>query len=78
MKVWTDPVTGNRFLMPQALMRDSKNGKPFGTAMIAYAMRDDATKLVELTIDEWNTLPFYYFEEDGAAPRAAKRPVDVW
>ena len=77
MKVWTDPVTAKRYLMPTAFMRDVVNGKPVGDAMIAYAMRDDDTKLVTLTGAEWNTLPFYYFEEDGVAPRATARPVDV-
>ena len=45
--------------------------------MYAYAMRDDDTKIVTLTAAEWNALPFYYFKEDGEAPRAAARPVDV-
>jgi hypothetical protein len=45
--------------------------------MYAYAMRDDDTKLVTLTAAEWNALPFFYFREDGSAPRAASRPIDV-
>lgn len=76
-KVWTDPKTSKRYLMPTAFMRDVMNGKPVSDVMCAYAMRDDDTKLVTLTADEWNTLPFFYFQEDGPAPRAATRPVDV-
>lgn len=77
VKVWTDPKTAKRYLMPTAFMRDVVNGQPVSDVMTAYAMRDDDTKLVTLTAREWNSLPFYYFREDGWAPRAAERPVDV-
>ena len=76
-KVWTDPETKKRYLMPTAFMRDVVDGKPVTDIMCAYAMRDDDTKLVTLTADKWNTLPFFYFKEDGPAPRATARPVDV-
>lgn len=77
MKVWTDPVTGKRYLMPTARMRDVVNGVVTTDLMIAYAMSDDDTKLVTLRAGEWNTLPFFYFQEDGPAPRLAPRPIDV-
>lgn len=77
MKVWTDPVTSRRYLMPTAFMRDIVNGRPVTDVMYAYAMRDDETKLITLRASEWNTLPFYYFEEDGPAPRATERRPDV-
>lgn len=77
MKVWTDPATGKRFLMPSAFMRDVVNGQPVSDVMYAYAMSDEETKLVLLRAHEWNTLPFYYFHEDGEAPRASSRPIDV-
>ena len=77
MKVWTDRKTGKRYLMPTAFMRDIVNGQPVTDAMYAYAMRDDDTKLVTLTAREWNSLPFFYFRQDGPAPRATTRPVDV-
>ncbi len=77
MKIWTDPQTGKRYLMPAAFMRDIVNGQPVTDAMYAYAMRDDDTKLVTLTAREWNSLPFCYFREDGPAPRATARPVDA-
>jgi len=76
-KVWTDPATGKRYLMPAAFMRDVVGGKPVSDVMHAYAMRDDDTKLVTLRAAEWNALPFFYFQEDGPAPRASARPVDV-
>lgn len=69
MKVWTDPATAQRYLMPAAFMRDVLLGKPISNVMNAYAMNDDATKLITLTIDEWNALPFFFFREDGPAPR---------
>ena len=77
MKVWTDRATAKRYLMPSAFMRDVVNGQPVTDVMYAYAMRDDDTKLVTLTATEWNALPFFYFKEDGAAPRATTRPIDV-
>ncbi len=77
LKIWTDPRTNKRYLMPTAFMRDVVNGQPVSDAMYAYAMRDDDTKLVTLTAGEWNTLPFFYFQEDGPAPRPPARPVDV-
>jgi len=77
MKVWTDPRTAKRYLMPTAFMRDIVGGQPVTDAMYAYAMRDDDTKLVTLTAREWNALPFFYFRQDGPAPRATTRPVDV-
>jgi hypothetical protein len=76
MKVWTDPSTLKRYLMPTGFMRDLVNGQPVSDAMYAYAMSDDDTRLIELTATEWNSLPFFYFQEDGYAPRAAARPMD--
>ena len=76
MKIWTDPTTSKRYLMPSAFMRDVVNGQPVSDVMYAYAMRDDSTKLITLTAAEWNALPFFFFQEDGAAPRATSRPVD--
>lgn len=76
-KVWTDGATGKRYLMPTAFFRDIVDGRPVSDVMRAYAMRDDDTKLITLRVAEWNALPFFYFEEDGPAPRASARPVDV-
>jgi hypothetical protein len=78
MKVWTDPTTSKRYLMPMAQMRDVVNGQPVSDVMYAYAMREgEPTKFVTLRGAEWNTLPFFYFQEDGPAPRATARPFDV-
>lgn len=77
MKVWTDRATGKRYLMPSAFMRDVVRGQPVTDVMYAYAMSDDDTKVVTLTAHEWNALPFFYFKEDGSAPRATARPIDV-
>lgn len=71
MKVWTDPA-GKRYLMPSAVITDPVRG-----IMTAYAMSDEDTRPVKLTPVEWNALPFFYFQEDGPAPRASARPVDV-
>jgi len=77
MKVWTDTATSKRYLMPAAFMRDVVNGKPVSDVMYAYALRDDDTKLVTLTAREWNALPYFYFHEDGPAPRASGHPGNV-
>lgn len=65
MKVWTDPGTHRRYLMPVAFIRDAVNGQ-----LNAHAMRDDDTRTVLLSVSEWNALPFFYFQEDGYAARA--------
>jgi hypothetical protein len=77
VKVWTDRETGKRYLMPSAFMRDVVHGRPVSDVMVAYAMRDDDTRIVTMRAHEWNTLPFFYFAEDGPAPRATARPVDA-
>jgi hypothetical protein len=77
MKIWTDPTTSKRYLMPSAFMRDVVNGQPVTDVMYAYAMSDDHTMMVTLTAREWNSLPFFYFQEDGWAPRASERPLDM-
>jgi len=40
----------------------------------AYCMSDDETVSVRLTLDEWNALPFHWFEDAGDAPPR----VDKW
>jgi hypothetical protein len=77
MKVWTDPSTSKRYLMPMGFMRDIVNGQPISDVMYAYAMSDDDTKLVVLSAAEWNSLSFFYFREDGYAPRATPRAMDT-
>lgn len=77
MKVWTDPSTLKRYLMPMGFMRDLMRGQPVSDVMYAYAMSDGDTKIVELNAVEWNALPFFYFREDGHAPRAVARPMDI-
>ena len=77
MKVWTDPSTLKRYLMPMAFMRDLINGQPITDVMYAHAISDDNTRVVMLTAGEWNALPFFYFQEDGYAPRAVARPMNT-
>jgi hypothetical protein len=74
MKVWTDPTTAKRYLVPSAFMRDLLNGQPISDAMYAYALRDDDTQTVLLTAGEWQALPFVYVQEDGPAPRPKRTP----
>jgi hypothetical protein len=76
MKIWTDPKTSLRYLTAMGMMRDVENGRPTSNVMIIYVMRDDDTRMIELTSEEWNALPFYFFKEDGPAPRAIARVPD--
>ena len=77
MKVWTDDSTSKRYLVSLAFMRDVVDGRPVSDVMCAYAMRDDDTKLITLRGHEYDELPYFYFKEDGAAPRATPRELDV-
>jgi len=78
MKIWAHPQTAKRYLMTNAHWRDvDRNGQPITDVMIAYAMREDDTMVVTLTATQWNTLPFFYFQEDGPAPRTTTLPNDV-
>ncbi len=66
MKVWTDPKTQKRYLMPAAFVNPRRGGDTSDTLwMKAYAMSDEDTKVVDITAYEWDRLPFYYFKEDG-------------
>lgn len=58
MKVWKDPATLKQYLMPVGILSG-------GGRMMAYAMTDEETKIIHLTVDVWNSLPFFYFKEDG-------------
>lgn len=74
MKVWTDPQTHKRYLLPTAFMRDVVRGQPVSDAMYAYGYATQgAPRLIELTAAEWNQLPFFYFQEVGWAPREGER-----
>lgn len=74
MKVWTDPQTHKRYLLPTAFMRDVVRGQPVSDVMYAYAYGTQAEpRLIELTAAEWNQLPFFYFQEVGWAPREGER-----
>jgi hypothetical protein len=66
VKVWTDPTTKKRYLVPKADL-DMKRGR-----VIAHAVADEGTKTITLTAVEWQTLPFYYFQEDGLAPHVVR------
>jgi hypothetical protein len=75
MKVWTDPQTRKRYLLPVAFMRDLVRGQPVTDVMYSYAVADGETRTILLTAHEWNSLPFFYFQENGHAPRGAARHI---
>ncbi len=47
--------------------------------MKAYAMTDEDTKDIELTGREWDSLPFFFFKEDGECilEERPRRPLDL-
>lgn len=43
----------------------------------AFAMSEEGTVQVALTDTEWNALPFFWFVEDGPAPKPEHRKVTL-
>jgi len=60
MKVYTDE-TGARFLVALGLVHPHH--------IQAFIMSDEKTVGKMFSHAEWNALPFFYFKEDGEAPR---------
>jgi hypothetical protein len=69
LKVWTSK-TGRTYLCPTGFLVTRYEGP----MVKAYIMRDDDTQFIEMTEKEWNSLPFYYFKEDGQVSDT-ERPV---
>lgn len=67
MKVWTDPTTNKLYMVASGYIDTRKD------CMVAYAMRDDDTRQLELTIAAWNKLSYKFFVVDGDAPRPEKK-----
>ena len=44
-----------------------------GGKVVAHAMRDEETFAVEMSFEEWNALPFHWFEDMGSAPRRTEK-----
>ena len=70
MKIWTDPSTQKRYLVPTALVPKPRENPKGLLTVYAVSDEDEDTKTLKLTRLEWNALPFFYFQEDGPAPRA--------
>lgn len=79
MKVWTDPDTNERYLCPAAIMKRDDGWASGIPTMRVYAMNDENTKVLEMSPEEWDRLPFFYFKEDGECvlEERPKRPFDV-
>ena len=60
MKVWTDP-DGKRWLIAGAMT--SPNSMALKKPLKAHAMRDAEVKLIDLTHDQYNALPYSLFVE---------------
>lgn len=67
MKVWINPENGQLYLVATGYYNTAND------RMVAYAMRDEETKQLDLSPEEWNALEYKYFKEDGDAPRPEKK-----
>lgn len=67
MKIWTDPRTGKRYVVPTAHFRDVVDGAPVSDVMHAYAIGEDDVLHVTLRAFEWQALPFVHLREEDPA-----------
>lgn len=65
MKVYTDRV-GQRYLASAGTYDPNRD------RIVFVAMRDDGTHIVSLSGEEWNDLPYYFFEERERADKPDK------
>lgn len=67
MKVFADASTGKKYVVSIALL------DPKTETVRAYLMSDEETRFVALSIDDYNAIPYSFFDEDGPAPPASAR-----
>lgn len=70
MKVFTDETTGNRYLVSMAIANLAEE------TVHVYFMSDEETIFRSLSIDDYNALPYFFFKEDGPAPKPVMRVAD--
>lgn len=72
-KVYTNPETGEELMLAMGMMFAQNKVR-------AFAMSDDGTVEVSLTVAEWNATPWRWFKDDGdaEAPVRDPRPVAIW
>lgn len=71
-KVYTNPHNGRRYLVGGGFISDDD------ARMLMFAMNDDGFLQVDLSVDEYNDLPFFTFAEEGPAPRRASVVPVPW
>ena len=73
-KVWTDE-DGQQYMVGVAMMGvrpSSKEGSSeddVEPCINAYATCEEKTVQLQMTLVEWNKLPFFWFVQEGRAPR---------
>ena len=55
---------GQTYLVATGVINPKNPGR-----MLINAMREERTLTLELTLDQWNALPFHWFEDQGPAER---------
>ncbi len=65
-------INGREYLASLALMQST-----FGQATV-FLMRDEETISVVMSVDEYNAIPYRWFEDVGPAPKGtAVEPTDL-
>lgn len=70
-KVFTNAATGQRYLVSMAMFNPERE------SVHVYFMSDEETLFMAMTVDDYNALPYFYFKEDGEAPRPPMRVADA-
>ncbi len=70
VKVFTAPATGKRYLVSIAMFNPERE------ELHVYFMSDEETLFRSLPIDDYNALPYFFFKEDGPAPRPEMRVAE--
>jgi len=70
-KVFTNEATGQRYLVSIAMFNPERE------TVNVYFMSDEETLFQIMSVDDYNTLPYFFFKEDGPAPRPAMRVADL-
>lgn len=69
-RVFTNPFTGKRYLVSMAIADIAKE------QVHVYFMSDEETLFQAMSINDYNALPYFFFKEDGPAPKPEMRVAD--
>jgi len=70
-KVFTNETTGQRYLVSMAMFNPERE------TVHVYFMSDEETLFQIMSVEDYNALPYFFFKEDGPAPKPEMRVADV-